>query len=83
MANRQEEGVDYDETFAPVAKIKTIRFFLEVAASKNWHVHEMDVHNDLLHSDFSEEVYMKLQQGFKTDDPKKVCRLYKSLYGLK
>ncbi|CAA7031059.1 unnamed protein product [Microthlaspi erraticum] len=71
LGNRQQEGVDYDETFAPVAKMSTVRLFLGVAAARDWHV------------DLEEEVYMKLPQGFDCDDSTKVCRLRKSLYGLK
>ena len=81
--NKQTEGVDYDETFAPVAKLTTVRTMLEVGVALNWEIHQMDVHNAFLHGDLKEEVYMKLPQGFQTDDPSKVCRLKKSLYGLK
>jgi len=83
LGNRQQEGVEYDETFAHVAKMSTVRVFLGVAAARDWHVHQMDVHNAFLHGDLTEEVYMKLPQGFHFDDPTKVCRLHKSLYGLK
>lgn len=81
--NRQVEGDDYEETFAPVVKMCTVRGLLGIAAAKGWEVHQMDVHNAFLHGDLEEEVYMKLPPGFTHSDPKKVCRLRKAIYGLK
>lgn len=81
--NRQKKGTDFNETFAPVAKITTVRYLLSVAAAKEWEVHQMDIHDAFLHGDLTEEVYMKLPLGFKSSYPNKVCRLRKSLYGLK
>ena len=83
LGNRQEFGLDYEETFAPVAKMTTVRTILAIAASEYWQLHQMDVKNAFLHSDLKEEVYIKLPTGMPTQSPNAVYKLKRSLYGLK
>eukprot|EP00253_Pinus_taeda_P009225 PITA_09225 len=79
---QQVHGIDYDETFAPVAKMDSIRLTLAIAAAQGWEVHLMDVKNSFLHRDLSEDICMEQPHGF-IQDSSLVCRLKKSLYGLK
>jgi hypothetical protein len=57
-------GIDYDDTFAPVVKMDSIRLVLSIVATKGWEVHQMDVKNEFLHNDLFEEIYMEKPQGF-------------------
>jgi len=77
-------GIDYSETFSPVAKIDTIRVLFSITTNKNWPFHQFDVKNAFLHGDFKEEVYMEAPLGFFEDFQRnEVCILKKVLYGLK
>ena len=75
------QGVDYINTFLPVAKMESIKLVLAIATSKRWEVHHMDVKSDFLHGDIHEDIYMQQPKGF-IHDPSLVFRLNKSLYGL-
>ncbi|XP_074271411.1 putative mitochondrial protein AtMg00820 [Silene latifolia] len=83
MGNRQIEGIEYNKTFAPTIKMVMVRTLLAIAAAKRWAIHQMDVHNAVLHCDLNEEVYMKPPLGFSSNTNGKVFRLRKSLYGLR
>ncbi|XP_075076649.1 uncharacterized protein LOC142163277 [Nicotiana tabacum] len=79
----QQEGLDFHDTFSPVAKLTTVRTVVVAAALKGWLIFQMDVHNAFLNGDLEEEVDMSLPQGFSSQREHKVYRLLKSLCGLK
>ncbi|KAJ9560455.1 hypothetical protein OSB04_005615 [Centaurea solstitialis] len=79
----QEEGIDYDDVFAPVARIEAIRLFLAFASSKRFKVYQMDVKSAFLYGTIDEEVYVCQPPGFEDPKyPEKVYKLRKALYGL-
>ncbi|RVW24990.1 Retrovirus-related Pol polyprotein from transposon TNT 1-94 [Vitis vinifera] len=80
----QTYGVDYSDTFSPVAKLNSVRLFISIAASQQWMIHQLDIKNAFLHGDLEEEVYLEQPPGFVAQgEYGKVCRLKKALYGLK
>ncbi|GJX72517.1 retrovirus-related pol polyprotein from transposon TNT 1-94 [Tanacetum coccineum] len=81
---RQEEGINFEESFASVARIEAIRIFIANAASKNITIYQMDVKTTFLNGELKEEVYVSQPEGFvDPDHPTHVYRLKKALYGLK
>ena len=81
---RQKEGVDYFDTYAPVARISSIRVLLALASVYNLFVHQMDVKTAFLNGNLDEEIYMEQPEGFVLPrNENKVCKLVKSVYGLK
>ncbi|GJT01316.1 putative ribonuclease H-like domain-containing protein [Tanacetum coccineum] len=83
QGHRQEEGIDYDEVFAPVARIEAIRLFLAFASYLGFMVYQMDVKSAFLYGRIDEEVYVTQPKGFvDPQHPKKVYKVVKALYGL-
>ncbi|GKD77131.1 retrovirus-related pol polyprotein from transposon TNT 1-94 [Tanacetum coccineum] len=81
---RQEEGIDFKESFAPVARIEAIRIFIANAANKNMNIYQMDINTAFLNGELNEEVYVCQPEGFvDPDHPTHVYHLKKALYGLK
>nr|GEU36940.1 hypothetical protein [Tanacetum cinerariifolium] len=81
---KQEEGINFEESFALVAKIEAIRIFVANAARKNMTIYQMDVKTDFLNGELKEEVYVSQPAGFvDQDNPSHVYKLKKALYGLK
>lgn len=78
----QRKGLDYEETFSPVAKTSTIRAVLSIAAQENLSISQFDVSTAFLYGKLKEEIYMKPPEGYSNNNGK-VCKLKRSLYGLK
>jgi hypothetical protein len=80
----QVEGIDFGKIFSPVSNLTSIRFLLFVAVAFDFEVEQMDVKTTFLHGDLEEEIYMNQREGFVVKGKKElVCKLKKSLYGLK
>lgn len=84
----RQEGLEYFDTFSPVAKIVTVKVLLAFVASQRWHSFQMDVNNAFSNGDTFDEVYMDLLPGYEVPNAikqgeKLVCKLQKSIYGLK
>ena len=81
---KKREGVDYFDTYSPVTRITSIRMLVAIVALHNLEIHQMDVKTAFLNGELNEEIYMEQPKVFIVPgQEKKVCRLVKSLYGLK
>nr|GFD37099.1 retrovirus-related Pol polyprotein from transposon TNT 1-94 [Tanacetum cinerariifolium] len=81
---RQEEGIDFEESFVPFARMEAIRIFLAYATHKSFSVFQMDVKTVFLHGSLKEDIYVCQPKGFiDADHPSHVYKLKKALYGLK
>ena len=80
---QQKEGIDYNETFSPVVRFESIRTILAIAANLDLNVHHMDVTSAFLNGDLEDEIYMYQPEYFDVKNDNLVCKLNKSIYGLK
>ena len=80
----QKEGINFNEIFSPVVRLTTVRVVLAMCATFDLHLEQLDVKTTFLHGDLKEEIYMLQPEGFAEEDKDNlICRLNKSLYGLK
>lgn len=80
----QQPGIDYNETFAPVAQLDTIRTLIAVAAQRGWLLHQLDAKVAFFNGELEEDIYVEQPQGFIVNgEEHKVYKLNKALYGLK
>ena len=75
LGNKQEYGVDYEKTFASVAKMTTVQMVIFIAASQGLPLHQMDVKNAFLHGDLKEDIYMVLPPGLSSTSSSDLCKL--------
>ena len=79
----QIEGIDYTDTFSPIAHLESVRTVLDIAASLDWEIHQFDIKTAFLHGDLTEDIYMEQPEGRKVRGKETwVCKLHKSLYAL-
>ena len=80
---KQQEGIDYDEVFAPVSKYATLRALLAKAAAGNMQIHLLDIKTAFLNGELEEDIYICQPEGYVQGDTNLACHLNKTLYGLK
>ena len=80
----QQYGLDYEQTFSPMAKITIVQVLLALAACKSCKLWQVDVKNAFLHGELDKDIYMEQPRGFESKiHPEYVCKLKKAIYGLK
>lgn len=78
----QRQGVDYNETYAPVVRYTSVRFLIALSVQRGLKIHQMDAITAFLQGDLSEEIYLEQPEGFE-DNTGRVCKLNRAIYGLK
>lgn len=81
--DKQLKGKEYKHTFSSVAKFTSVRILIALSAMKGWKLHQLDINNAFLHGNIEEEIYMRPPPGSQERLDGKVCKLQRSLYGLK